>query len=226
MEASQAIAIRNKIVGILVKRARLGAGKTRKECAEFLGISSHLLAASEQGRHGLSLPQLEALAHLFQVPVASLWDEDHPLPEEEDETPVPVPALLQLRTKVLAVNFRQCRHSAGLSQQQMAELLGCTPYRIFQYETGRREIPLSELEMAAEQCGQTLADLCDEEFLPQGRGELQRQLQARLEELPSDLRDFLLKPSNTLYLRIAMLLSSMKADSLRQIAETLLDITY
>jgi hypothetical protein len=49
---------------------------------------------------------------------------------------------------------------------------------------------------------------------------------ARLEELPPDVRDFCLKPTNALYLRIAMQLSVMKADHLRQIAETLLDITY
>jgi len=226
MEASQAIAVRNKIVGILVRRARLRAGKSQKECAEFLGISPHLFATYEQGRQGPSLPHLEALAYLLEVPLASLWDENQALPEARAQEPVPIAALVQLRTKMLAVQFRQCRHSAGLTQQQMADLLGCSTYRIFQYEAGRREISLAELEMAAEGCGQSLADLCDEAIVTLGRAELQRQLAARLEELPSDLRDFVLKPTNTLYLRIAMLLSSMKADSLRQIAETLLDITY
>jgi len=226
MEASQAIAIRNKIVGILVRRARLRAGKSQKECAEFLGISPHLFATYEQGRQGPSLPHLEALAYLLEVPLASLWDENQALPEARAQEPVPIAALVQWRTKMLAVQFRQCRHSAGLTQQQMADLLGCSAYRISQYEAARREIPLAELEMAAEQCGQSLTDLCDESIVPLGRAELERQLAARLDELPSDLRDFVLKPTNTLYLRIAMLLSSMKADSLRQIAETLLDITY
>jgi hypothetical protein len=40
------------------------------------------------------------------------------------------------------------------------------------------------------------------------------------------VREFVLKPTNSLYLRIAMLLSDLKADHLRSIAETLLDITY
>jgi len=226
MEASQPIAIRNKIVGILVKQARLRAGKSRRECAEFLGISPHQFATYEQGRQGFSLPQLEALAYLLEVPLSSLWDENHALPAAKVQEPVPMAAMIQLRTRILAVRFRQCRHSAGLSQQQMADLLGCTGYRIFQYEAGRREIPIAELEVAAEQCGESLADLCDEELVPLGRAELQRQLEARLNDLPADLRDFVLKPTNTLYLRIAMLLSTMKADSLRQIAETLLDITY
>ena len=48
----------------------------------------------------------------------------------------------------------------------------------------------------------------------------------RLDELPPDMRDFILHPTNTLSLRIAMLASNLKADQLRLIAETLLDITY
>ncbi len=226
MEASQPIAIRHKIVGILLKRARLRAGKSRRECADFLGISPSSFAAYEQGRQGPSLPQLEALAYFLEVPLASLWDENQVVPEEKAQEPVPMAAMIQLRTRILAVRFRQCRHSAGLSQQEMADLLGCTAYRIFQYEAGRREIPIAELEAATEQCGRSLVDLCDEEMVPLGHAELQRQFEARLNDLPPDLRDFVLKPTNTLYLRIAMLLSSMKADSLRQIAETLLDITY
>jgi transcriptional regulator with XRE-family HTH domain len=225
MEASQAIAIRNKIVGILVRRARLRAGKSQRECAEFLGTSPHTFAKYEQGQ-GISLPHLEGLAYFLEVPLITLWDENQTLPAEEADDPVPMASMIKLRTKMLAVQFRQCRQAAGLNRQQMADLLGCSAYRLSQYEAGRRDIPLAELEMAAEQCGQSLADLCDDEIVPLGRAELQRQFAARLDELPPDLRDFVLKPTNTLYLRIAMLLSSMKADSLRQIAETLLDITY
>jgi len=225
MEASQAIAIRNKIVGILVRRARLRAGKSQRDCAEFLGISPHMFAKYEQGQ-GIPLPHLEGLAYFLEVPLITLWDENQTLPAEEADDPVPMASMIKLRTRMLAVQFRQCRQGAGLSRQQMADLLGCSAYRISQYEAGRRDIPLAELEVAAERCGQSLADLCDDEIVPLGRAELQRQFAARLDELPSDLRDFVLKPTNTLYLRIAMLLSSMKADSLRQIAETLLDITY
>ena len=39
MEASQSVAIRNKIIGILVRRARSTARKSQRECAEALGIS-------------------------------------------------------------------------------------------------------------------------------------------------------------------------------------------
>jgi hypothetical protein len=59
-----------------------------------------------------------------------------------------------------------------------------------------------------------------------GQREQLRRVMAQLDALPPDVREFVLNPTNALYLRIAMLLSTMKADHLRQIAETLLDITY
>ena len=49
---------------------------------------------------------------------------------------------------------------------------------------------------------------------------------ACLNELSPEVREFILKPTSRPYLRIALLLSAMKADSLREIAETLLDITH
>ena len=66
MDSSQTIAIRNRIIGILVKRARLGAGKSQRECGEFLGCSPFVFSQYERGRKGMSLPQLEALAYFLK----------------------------------------------------------------------------------------------------------------------------------------------------------------
>jgi len=226
MDSSQAIAIRNRIIGILVKRARLGAGKSQRECGDFLGCSPFVFSQYERGRKGMSLPQLEALAYFLDVPAASLWDEAYPEPDDPRAESLPVEQMLLLRRKILAVQFRQCRQSAGLTQKQLGKLLACSANMISQYERGKREIPLAELEIAAEQCGRALDSFLDDETIPLGQVEQDRSALAQLNELPPDVREFVLRPTNALYLRIAMLLSAMKADSLRQIAETLLDITY
>jgi hypothetical protein len=55
---------------------------------------------------------------------------------------------------------------------------------------------------------------------PKGRGV------ETLAELPPDVRDFISNPTNVFYIRIAMKLSTLSVDVLRQIAETLLDITF
>jgi transcriptional regulator with XRE-family HTH domain len=226
MDSSQTIAIRNRIIGILVKRARLEAGKSQRECGEFLGCSPYVFSQFERGHKGMSLPQLEALAYYLDVPAASLWDEAYPEPDDPPAESLPMDQVRLLRRKILAVQFRQCRHSAGLTQKQLGELLDCSANMISQYERGKREIPLAELEIAVEQCGQGLDRFLDDKTIPRGQHEQERLTLARLNELPPDVRDFVLRPTNALYLRIATLLSTMKADSLRQIAETLLDITY
>ena len=226
MEASQNIAIRNKIIGVLVKRARVKADKSQQECAQFLDCAPSAFRRYEQGKRGFSLPQLESLALLFEVPVASLWDDAYPLPEKTEVDPLPLDQFMLLRRKILAVRLRQVRQSAGLSMREMGKALDCSPYMISQYEHGAREIPLAELEMAAERCGQTMAEFMDDEAIPLSPAEQRRRMQERLDELPPDMREFILNPTNTLYLRIAMLASTMKADQLRLIAETLLDITY
>jgi transcriptional regulator with XRE-family HTH domain len=226
MEASQTIAIRNKIIGILVKRARLQAGKSQQECAQLLDCAPSAYRRYEQGKRGFSLPQLESLAMLFEVPVASLWDDGYPVPDKTEVEPLPLDQIMSLRRKILAVRLRQVRQSADLSMREMGKSLDCSPYMISQYERGAREIPLSELELAAERCGLTMAEFMDDEAIPLSPAEQRQRMLDRVEELSPDMRDFILNPTNTLYLRIAMLASALEADQLRLIAETLLDITY
>ena len=48
----------------------------------------------------------------------------------------------------------------------------------------------------------------------------------RMTQLPEDVREFMLQPGNLLYVRVAMQLSDLSAEALRNVAEGLLDITY
>ena len=74
MEAPQAVDIRNKIIGTLVRQARMAAGKTQRECADILGCSPSTFSYYERGHKGLALPELEALAYFFEVPLKALLD--------------------------------------------------------------------------------------------------------------------------------------------------------
>lgn len=224
-DSMQSIAIRNRIVGTLVKRARLKAGKSRRECAELLGCSPFAFSQYEQGRWGLSLSQLEALARPLKVPLANLWDDSSIPPDEPEEAAATLQQAMLLRRKILAVQFRQCRRAGGLTQKEMGQLLGRSTGIIGRYERGERDIPLAELEVAAGRCSKVLGEFFEEQAPAPRQAEVKLESIAGLDELPPDVREFVLKPTNALYLRIAVLLSSMKADSLRQIAETLLDIT-
>ncbi len=223
MYTREAMAIRSKIIGVLLRNARLRAGKSRKDCAAVLGCSPETISQFEYGRKDITLPQLEVLAYFLGLPTSYFWDKAIP---EEKKMDRPVEAIMNLRRKIIGVLLHRARLDAGKSQKQCAEALGCPTDRISQYEQGQRDIPLPELEALADFLGVPITYFLDEKTTlgpqvpPSGRGT------ERLAELPPEVREFVLNPTNVLYLRIAMKLSTLSVDTLRQIAETLLDITF
>ncbi len=224
MYTKEAMAIRSKIIGVLLRNARIKAGKSQKDCAEVLGCSPDTISQFEHGRKDVTLPQLEVLAYFFGLPITYFWDEDAILEEEEMDRPVD--KIMIIRRKMIGVLLRQARLGASKSQNQCAEALSCSAERISQYERGQRDIPLPELEALADFLSVPMSYFLDEQTTPLSREAPTGRGVETFAELPPDVRDFVSNPTNVLYIRIAMKLSTLSVDVLRQIAETLLDITF
>lgn len=224
MYTKEAMAIRSKIIGVLLRNARIKAGKSQKDCAEVLGCSPDTISQFEHGRKDVTLPQLEILSYFFGLPITYFWDEDAILEEEEMDRPVD--KIMIIRRKMIGVLLRQARLGAGKSQNQCAEALSCSAERISHYERGQRDIPLPELEALADFLSVPMSYFLDEQTAPLSREAPTGRGVETFAELPPDVRDFVSNPTNVLYIRIAMKLSTLSVDVLRQIAETLLDITF
>jgi len=224
MYTKEAMAVRSKIIGVLLRSARIKAGKSRKDCAAALGCSPDTISQFEYGRKAIALPQLEVLAYFFGLPITYFWDKDAVLEEEEMDRPVD--KIMTIRRKIVGVLLRQARLGAGKSQNQCAEALSCSAERISQYERGQRDIPLPELEALADFLNVPITYFLDEQTTPLGREAPKGRDVETFAGLPPDVGDFISNPTNVLYIRIAMKLSTLSVGVLRQIAETLLDITF
>jgi len=224
MPTTDALAIRRKIIGVLLQGARVKAGRTKKECAEVIGVTPGILSAYEEGRRDMSLPELELLAYYLHVPVAGFL-------EGEDETLVssdspPGSEAIALRNRIIGVLLREVREHKGKTQKDLAEVVGCNARRIGQYEAGQIPIPVTQLETLADELDVPLSHFLDEGIGKVGERELQdRQLEA-WKALPEDIREFAVQPSSLTYLRVAMHLAQLPADAIRKLAEGLLEITY
>jgi transcriptional regulator with XRE-family HTH domain len=218
------MAIRSKIIGVLLRNARIKAGKSQKDCAAVLSCSPDMISRFEYGRKDITLPQLEVLAYFLGLPITYFWDKDA-IPEEE-EMDRPVDEVMTIRRKIIGVLLRQARLDAGKNQKQCAEALSCSADRISRYERGQSDIPLPELEALADFLDVPITYFLDEQMTPPGTETPKRISEGTLAELPPDVRDFVSNPINALYVRIAMKLSTLSVGDLRQIAETLLDITF
>lgn len=219
----EATALRNRMIGVLLRDARVRAGRTKQECANWLGVPVSTITAYEEGRKPVSLPELEALAFFLDVPVQHFWDSNAQLLSEASAPPVQ--EILAVRHRVIGALLQQARKEAGKSRKDLAQLLGCSVRRITAYEQGEQPIPMAELEVLAGALNRSIEYFLDSSGLI-GEWETEQRAFRAFRQLPPEIQEFVSRPINRSYLEVAMKLAEMPASALRQIAEGLLEITY
>ena len=218
------VAAHRRMVGALIQGARLKQGKTKQDCAQAMGVSTSVYTAYEEGRRDLTLPELELLAYYLKVPVRLFFERTERL--LTDDPVVPTDKVLALRQRIIGALLRQARTDKGRSAKDVAKRLGVTTRRVSDYELSRKPIPLSQLQEAADVLGVPMTYFIDEGVGPIGEQELLRSQFDLFSELPDDVRKFITNPTNITYLRVAQHLSDMTTEQLRNLAASILEITY
>jgi transcriptional regulator with XRE-family HTH domain len=219
-----AITIRSKKLGVLIRAARLVAGKSVLECAQAMNVSNETFEAFEMGDAPPSLPELEVLAYFLDVPLEHFWGQEVNMPARPRANRFNVGQLIQLRNKIVGTLVRQARTEAEISFEALASQAGITEERLALYEIGEQPIPLPELEAIAKVVNRPIRDFQDARG-PIARLAAQQLAIQQFSELSPELRDFITRPVNRPYLELAQRLSEMSVDKLRAVAEGLLEIT-
>lgn len=224
MALSETIKLRRKILGVLVQKARTQAGKTIKECAQALGISPRTFSSIEKGEKELDLAQLETLAHFLGISPLMIWDGNLPEAPAAAFNP-PSEEAVKVRHKIIGLLLEQARKQAGKSTTEAARRLGVSARTIRAYEKGEKAVPLSHLELLADLYGIEKGYFLQQSLFPPDERQRLAEEFEQFAKLPPEIREFVVKPANILYLKSAMHLSRMSAEEIRSFAESLLDIT-
>lgn len=216
------LTLRDRIIGVLLRHTRRQDGRTKAECADALGVSANTIDAYEEGRKPISLPELEVLGYVLDTPVVDFLEREPELRARADGSDSQ--AILRLRQRIIGVLLRQARLDCGMSQEELAELLGCSSKRIADYEHSKRPIPVTELEALARHLDVPLEHFLDGEKGPVGEWHRQERIDRNFHGLPTELQMFVTNPVNIKYLELAVKLSEMPVSKLRGIAEGLLEI--
>jgi len=131
---------------------------------------------------------------------------------------------LELRNLKIGASLRKFRQESKLSMKEVSEKIGLTTYRIKSYEKGKFATPVAELNAMLRLYDRELSDMVVDTG-PIADWAHGKTASSIFIELPKDLQDFVLKPVNRPYLEIAQKLSEMSVDQMRDVAESLLDIT-
>lgn len=219
-----AITIRSKKLGVLLKSARLTAGKSVEDCAEVIKSSNAVIEAYESGDASPSLPELEALAFFTKVPIEYFWSRDVLTPGKAENTSFDADRLIALRQRIIGAQIRQARFDTGNSLESLAEKSGLEVDSLTLYELGELPVPLPELESIANALNRPMKEFQDNRG-PIGTWIRQQRAMQNFAELTPELQEFLSKPVNRPYLELAHRLSEMNVEKLRAVAEGLLEVT-
>lgn len=216
-------AIRAHMLGVLIRDARDASGFSMNELAERLGISDDELRDWEYGREVPSLPQVELVAYVLQVPISHFWGTET-FAKRREERIIDGVEYTIVRNRMVGLLIKSAREATNASLEDVSERIGIHPDDIMRYEMGALPVPLTVLVSLSSVLNVSLNYFLEDngrvgEFL-----ELS-EISETFEQLPEDVREFLAVPANAVYIRVAMVLADMPTENLRALAENLLDIT-
>lgn len=221
MADNQALSLRTKMLGAMVREARLDAGMSIRESAETVGVSPSTFSSYEHGRKGISLPELEVLSFAYRVAPESFWRSRGD--EAEEKRKFDTHQQINLRQRIVGARLRKQRQEADLSIKDLAEQVDFPTSRVSAFERGQRPIPLPQLEVLAGALGGEIEDYLELDG-PIGDWIRERRLFDAFRELPPELQAFVTEAQNRPYLRLARDLSALPSEELRSVRRTLDEI--
>ena len=215
--------IRGKMIGVLLRDARLKAGRSFDDCAQMLRVTPQQIEAWEIGDDVPALPQLELLASYLDVPVSHFWGVDT-LQAARDELHSAQDEYVALRNRMIGALLRLARQEQGSSLDDLAEASGLPAAQIQAYELGELPMPIHELTVLSNAVKKNMRYFLESES-HLGEWLAMREEWKHFTQLPPDIREFAANPRNLGFIEIAIMFSQMPADKLRRVGESVLNIS-
>ncbi|MBK8026521.1 MAG: helix-turn-helix domain-containing protein [Chloroflexi bacterium] len=214
--------IRARMVGLLLLDARRKSQRSQEDCARLLRVSIDQVNRWEMGDEVPSLPQLEVLAFLLDVPVSHFWGMDTFEATVQDPTSAQG-EYLALRDRMIGALLRSAREEREMSLEDLSAETGLAAAQIELYELGEASVPMHELTVLSNAVRKNIGYFL-ETYSHLGELLAMREEWKHFTKLPDEVRRFAANPLNIGFIEIAIMFSQMPADRLRRIGESALNI--
>jgi len=228
---SQLSSLKMKKMGMKLAMTRQNSGYSLADLSRETGIDTGVLAAFEQGAVSPSLPQLENLSATFGRSIEDFISEK---PLDLKKKSLDMMGLVRrekLHDRMIGLQIKKIRIDQHISTAVLAQSSGITQSEMEAYESGLSPIPFLVLVALCHELGISYEMFTSTHPEPQTGSQQVEELQFQVEstmpvlDLPQELLEFVNKPVNLPFVELAQKMSQMDAKKLRQIAESILEIT-
>lgn len=224
VDFAESYRIRAKMVGVLIRDARISANRTPADCAAQLRVEPTQIERWEYGEGVPSLPQIEVLADYLDVPVSHFWGMDTLTDDDAVARGDTRLEYMALRDRMIGALLRQAREEAGLDLAAVSQKIQIPVETLTRYELGEIAIPMHELSVLASTVNRNIS------YFLETSSHIGQVLAAKQEwqhfnDLPEEVRKFAADPLNLGFIEIAIMFSQMPTEKLRRVAESMLEIT-
>lgn len=223
IDLNELYTLRARMLGVLMRDARMARGYSIEEVAAQLQVSPEEVTEWEFGHLVPGLPQMELLAYFLQVPISHFWATET-FQHQRASIEIDQDEYVALRNRIIGGLIRSAREERGISPEALAAEVGMSVEWLSIYESGQEPVAMTVLVSLASALNVGLDYFLDDSGRPGQFFELQEAARV-LEEMPPEILEFISTPSNHAYIKVAMALSEVPTDTLRKLAENLLDIT-
>ncbi len=228
---SQLSSIKMKKMGMKLAMTRQNCGYSLIDLTRETGIDTDALAAFERGESSPSLPQLESLATTYGRSIDEFISEKPLEMKTKTIDPMVLMRRQKLHDRMIGLQIRKQRLDQHVSVDTLAQSCGITNSEMEAYESGLSSIPFLVLVALCHELGIPITTFTSarpaiQSETKQAEEPQQQTLsQKPALDLPEGLLEFVNKPVNLPFVELAQKMSEMDAKKLRQIAESILEIT-
>ena len=206
--------------------AREACGKTLKETSQLLGIPTSRLRNYEKGKYIPSLPELEILSYIYNIPLPALLDPGLISDYYHDPDTGQLKQLLKIRQQIIATKIRLAREESGKSYKDLSKETSVSSTRLKKYEQGESDIAFDDLKKIADALEIDLEDLFDKTS-PVGQWHDRNDKVDAFCRLSPEIQTFALSEDNQSFIKLTQKVKNVGieklailSDSIQQIVES------
>jgi transcriptional regulator with XRE-family HTH domain len=202
-----------------LKKAREYRGISLKETAALIGITAGTLGSYEKGKSFPSLPILESLSYIYQIPIHILISpdalENFTVQPDADQ----LQQLIQVRQSIQTALLQMAFEESGLSQKALATAAGINRSKVKRYLEGDA-IPVDDLKKITDALGIEFSQFIDNESQI-GLWQVSQKGYEKFSELPENIKQFLFETNNWNFIKTGYTLRSLDPGEIEAIIHSL-----